>query len=148
VGNGLLQHFNGQAADLVTAAGQSAVALVQLLTSHFPGFRDHSIYKGRQVRKVLGFNTSFMLQRIVDAQRRAARAICPVSCRLCTKSAWCTAVDCRHSLHYTGCALKCSVCVVARTPHGVVSHFICLTLGNSLCIAAGVLLQACADLCG
>ncbi|KAF6259077.1 hypothetical protein COO60DRAFT_1270304 [Scenedesmus sp. NREL 46B-D3] len=49
VGAGLLQHFQGQAAELVTAAGQSAVALVQLLTAHFPGFRDHSIYKGRQV---------------------------------------------------------------------------------------------------
>jgi hypothetical protein len=50
VGSGLLQHFNGQAAELVAAAGQSAVGLVQLLTSHFPGFRDHSVYKGRQVR--------------------------------------------------------------------------------------------------
>uniref|UniRef100_A0A383VZK3 Queuosine 5'-phosphate N-glycosylase/hydrolase n=1 Tax=Tetradesmus obliquus TaxID=3088 RepID=A0A383VZK3_TETOB len=49
VGAGLLQHFKGQAAELVAAAGQSAVALVQLLTAHFPGFRDHSIYKGRQV---------------------------------------------------------------------------------------------------
>jgi hypothetical protein len=55
VGTGLLHHFNGQAAELVTAAGQSAVALVQLLTSHFPGLRDHSIYKGRQVRRSFGF---------------------------------------------------------------------------------------------
>jgi hypothetical protein len=50
VGTGLLQHFKGQAAELVAAAGQSAVQLVQLMTAHFPGFRDHSMYKGRQVR--------------------------------------------------------------------------------------------------
>lgn len=50
VGSGLLQHYNGQASHLVQAAQHSAVALVQLLTAHFPGFRDHAVYKGRQVR--------------------------------------------------------------------------------------------------
>lgn len=49
VGSVLQQHFKGQAAELIAAAQQSAVALVQLVASHFPGFRDHCIYKGRQV---------------------------------------------------------------------------------------------------
>lgn len=31
------------------AARGSAVALVELLASHFPGFRDHGVYRGRQV---------------------------------------------------------------------------------------------------
>jgi hypothetical protein len=48
----LQQHFQGQAAELVAAAKQSALALVQLVSAHLPGFRDHAIYKGRQVRLV------------------------------------------------------------------------------------------------
>jgi hypothetical protein len=49
VGSVLQQQFGGQAAQLVEAAGQSAVRLVQLLAAHCPGFRDHSVYKGHQV---------------------------------------------------------------------------------------------------
>lgn len=49
VGSVLQQHFNGQAAELVAAAKQSALALVQLVTAHLPGFRDHAIHQGRQV---------------------------------------------------------------------------------------------------
>uniref|UniRef100_A0A7S3VJW6 Queuosine 5'-phosphate N-glycosylase/hydrolase n=1 Tax=Dunaliella tertiolecta TaxID=3047 RepID=A0A7S3VJW6_DUNTE len=49
VGHGLLKHFGGSAANLVAAAGGSAVTLVELLAAHFPGFRDHAIYKGQQV---------------------------------------------------------------------------------------------------
>lgn len=49
VGRGLLRHFGGQAAGLVAAAGGSAAALVTLVTSHFPGFRDEATYRGRQV---------------------------------------------------------------------------------------------------
>lgn len=49
VGCALQQHFQGQAAELVAAAQQSAVRLVQLITAHLPGFRDHAIYDGRQV---------------------------------------------------------------------------------------------------
>lgn len=49
VGEGLLQHFGGQAASLVTAACGSAARLVQLVTAHLPGFRDHAVYRGRQV---------------------------------------------------------------------------------------------------
>lgn len=45
----LRQHFHGQAAELVAAAKQSAVSLVQLVAAHLPGFRDHAIHKGRQV---------------------------------------------------------------------------------------------------
>ncbi|GLJ12920.1 hypothetical protein SUGI_0200560 [Cryptomeria japonica] len=49
VGTELEKSFGGKAANLVTAAGNSAVALVELVTRHFPGFRDHSVYKGHQV---------------------------------------------------------------------------------------------------
>jgi hypothetical protein len=50
VGAALLRHFGGQAANLVLAAQRSAVALVQLVAQHLPGFRDHAVYRGRQVR--------------------------------------------------------------------------------------------------
>ncbi|CAK9867015.1 unnamed protein product [Sphagnum jensenii] len=49
VGTGLEQWFNGQAVNLIAAAKGSAVTLVELLTQHFPGFRDHCVYKGHQV---------------------------------------------------------------------------------------------------
>ena len=49
VGNGLLEHFKSSASKLVEAAGGSAKKLVDLITAHFPGFRDHAIYKGQQV---------------------------------------------------------------------------------------------------
>lgn len=49
VGSVLLSHFRGQASLLVEAAGGSAMALVQLVAMHFPGFRDQAVYKGRQV---------------------------------------------------------------------------------------------------
>jgi hypothetical protein len=49
LGTVLLEEFNGNASELFLRANGSAVKLVSLLTSHFPGFRDHSIYKGRQV---------------------------------------------------------------------------------------------------
>lgn len=44
----LAAHFDGSAAKLVAAAGQSAVELVRLLTAHFPGFRDEVVCRGRQ----------------------------------------------------------------------------------------------------
>ncbi|GLC34374.1 hypothetical protein PLESTB_000736000 [Pleodorina starrii] len=49
VGSALLQHFNGQAAKMVEAAGGSALTLVQMVAQLFPGFRDHAVYKGHQV---------------------------------------------------------------------------------------------------
>ncbi|GAQ87970.1 hypothetical protein KFL_003900100 [Klebsormidium nitens] len=49
VGTGLLSSFEGQAANLVRAANNSAAQLVTLVTAHFPGFRDHCVYRGRQV---------------------------------------------------------------------------------------------------
>lgn len=49
VGTELEKSFGGKAANLVTAAGNSVVCLVELVTRHFPGFRDHSVYKGHQV---------------------------------------------------------------------------------------------------
>lgn len=49
LGRGLAECFGGQAAQLVAAAQGSAVRLVQLVAAHFPGFRDHAVYRGRQV---------------------------------------------------------------------------------------------------
>lgn len=49
VGAALAQHFDGRASKLIEAADGSALALMQLVAQHFPGFRDHAVYKGRQV---------------------------------------------------------------------------------------------------
>ncbi|KAI5084156.1 hypothetical protein GOP47_0001122 [Adiantum capillus-veneris] len=49
IGTELNRSFSGKAANLVAAANGSALTLVNLIASHFPGFRDHCIYKGRQV---------------------------------------------------------------------------------------------------
>ncbi|XP_010277071.1 PREDICTED: UPF0553 protein-like [Nelumbo nucifera] len=49
VGKELEKNFGGKAVNLVSSCGKSAVALVALVTRHFPGFRDHSVYKGHQV---------------------------------------------------------------------------------------------------
>lgn len=49
VGRVLLSHFSGQASNLILSAEGSAERLVELVTSHFSGFQDHAIYKGRQV---------------------------------------------------------------------------------------------------
>ena len=49
VGAALSTHFGGQASGLIKSASGSAARLVELMTAHFPGFRDHCVYKGRQV---------------------------------------------------------------------------------------------------
>ncbi|XP_058080818.1 uncharacterized protein LOC131228985 [Magnolia sinica] len=49
VGLELERNFEGKATNLVEACGKSAVSLVALITRHFPGFRDHTLYKGHQV---------------------------------------------------------------------------------------------------
>ncbi|KAJ0097011.1 hypothetical protein Patl1_28544 [Pistacia atlantica] len=49
VGLELERNFGGKASNLVELSGKSAVKLVSLVTRHFPGFRDHSVYKGHQV---------------------------------------------------------------------------------------------------
>ncbi|PKU59468.1 queuosine salvage protein [Dendrobium catenatum] len=49
VGLELDRSFGGKATNLVKASGNSALSLVALVTKHFPGFRDHSLYKGHQV---------------------------------------------------------------------------------------------------
>ncbi|CAI5524847.1 unnamed protein product [Closterium sp. Naga37s-1] len=49
VGQVLLRRFSGSAASMVEEAGGSAEMLVRLLTTHFPYFQDHAIYRGRQV---------------------------------------------------------------------------------------------------
>ncbi|KAK6923973.1 Queuosine salvage protein family [Dillenia turbinata] len=49
VGRELENSFGGKASNLVESCGNSAVKLVTLIARHFPGFRDHSVYKGHQV---------------------------------------------------------------------------------------------------
>lgn len=49
IGKVLERDFKGLALNLVQSAKGSAERLVELITAHFPGFRDHSIYKGRQI---------------------------------------------------------------------------------------------------
>lgn len=49
VGTVLAADFGGSVAELVARAKGSAVALVGLVTRHFPGFRDEAVYKGQQV---------------------------------------------------------------------------------------------------
>ncbi|KAL9327600.1 hypothetical protein ACSQ67_002603 [Phaseolus vulgaris] len=49
VGIELERNFEGKASNLVQSCGKSAVNLVALVARHFPGFRDHTVYKGRQV---------------------------------------------------------------------------------------------------
>lgn len=49
LGAALATNFDGSAAGLVAAAGQSAVELVRLLVAHCPGFRDEAVYRGRPV---------------------------------------------------------------------------------------------------
>ncbi|KAM3756976.1 hypothetical protein ACB098_02G153500 [Castanea mollissima] len=49
VGCELERSFDGKASNLVKSCGKSGLKLVALVTRHFPGFRDHSLYKGHQV---------------------------------------------------------------------------------------------------
>nr|XP_023870457.1 queuosine salvage protein-like [Quercus suber]POE88720.1 upf0553 protein [Quercus suber] len=49
VGYELERSFDGKASNLVKSCGKSALKLVALVTRHFPGFRDHTLYKGHQV---------------------------------------------------------------------------------------------------
>ena len=49
VGSALSRFFSGSAAAMVRAAGGDAARLVELMTAHFPAFRDEAIYAGRQV---------------------------------------------------------------------------------------------------
>ncbi|KAF9600739.1 hypothetical protein IFM89_012183 [Coptis chinensis] len=49
VGMELEKNFGGKAANIVESCGKSAVSLVAMIARHFPGFRDHSVYKGHQV---------------------------------------------------------------------------------------------------
>jgi len=49
VGTGLCEHFDGLVMELVRHAGGSASKLVSLIAAYFPAFRDHAIYRCRQV---------------------------------------------------------------------------------------------------
>ncbi|XP_073266640.1 uncharacterized protein [Populus alba] len=49
VGFELERSFGGKASNLVESCGRSAAKLVATIASHFPGFRDHSVYKGHQI---------------------------------------------------------------------------------------------------
>lgn len=52
VGRVLCDHFEGEVSNLIRSAQGSAAKLVDLVAQHFPGFRDHGVYKGQQVRSV------------------------------------------------------------------------------------------------
>lgn len=46
----VLQHsFDGLALNLIKQSNSSAVEAIRLVLAHFPGFRDHAVYKGEQV---------------------------------------------------------------------------------------------------
>ncbi|KAK1433138.1 hypothetical protein QVD17_10044 [Tagetes erecta] len=49
VGFELERSFGGKASNIVECCGKSAAKLVSTIARHFPGFRDHTVYKGRQV---------------------------------------------------------------------------------------------------
>jgi len=49
VGRVLCDHFEGEVSNLIRSAQGSAAKLVDLVAQHFPGFRDHGVYKGQQV---------------------------------------------------------------------------------------------------
>ena len=49
VGDVLLSKFGGCAWTMVAQAGGSASTLVDLIATHFRGFQDHAVYRGRQV---------------------------------------------------------------------------------------------------
>ncbi len=49
VGSALSSDFDGKALNLVRAAKGSAARLAALTARHFPGFRDHCVFRGRQV---------------------------------------------------------------------------------------------------
>ena len=49
IGEGLETHFHGSVVELIRAAEGSAAKLVDLVVRYFPGFRDTSVYRGRQV---------------------------------------------------------------------------------------------------
>jgi Potential Queuosine, Q, salvage protein family len=49
VGAVLSKYFDGSCATMISRAKGSAVHLVELVVQHFPGFRDETLYKGRQV---------------------------------------------------------------------------------------------------
>ncbi|EQC41521.1 hypothetical protein SDRG_01486 [Saprolegnia diclina VS20] len=49
LGAGLARFFDGKAINLIRQAQYSAVEVLLLVLAHFPGFRDHAVYKGSQV---------------------------------------------------------------------------------------------------
>ncbi|KAK3020805.1 hypothetical protein RJ639_047677 [Escallonia herrerae] len=49
IGLELERSFEGKASNMVESCGKSAAKLLALIARHFPGFRDHTVYKGHQV---------------------------------------------------------------------------------------------------
>lgn len=49
VGTVLVRSYGGRAATLVKKAQRSAVRLVDLIAASFPGFRDQTVYQGKQI---------------------------------------------------------------------------------------------------
>lgn len=90
VGQVLLSRFDGSAAVLVEEAKGSALSLLNLVTSHFPGFRDHAVYTGRQVCDV----HSYVMVTFVCASMRRLHSLC-TGCKACFRTPfhwWCLAL--------------------------------------------------------
>lgn len=47
--NTIKSKFGGSFVTLIEQANKSAVKLLEILTSNFPNFQDHSIYQGHQI---------------------------------------------------------------------------------------------------
>jgi hypothetical protein len=47
--NIIKNQYNSSIINLINSANKSAVNLLNILTSKFPNFQDHSIYKGHQI---------------------------------------------------------------------------------------------------
>lgn len=49
LGKVLLKKFKGKASEVILSSNNSAIEMVDLIIANFPGFRDSTIYKGKQV---------------------------------------------------------------------------------------------------
>jgi len=70
LGTALSRHFDGSAANLIRSANGVAADLVALVTAHFPGFRDHAVYRGEQA----GLD-DFVFRRMTSNLRPCVRQI-------------------------------------------------------------------------
>eukprot|EP01025_Chloroclados_australasicus_P049257 TRINITY_DN559_c0_g1_i2.p1 TRINITY_DN559_c0_g1~~TRINITY_DN559_c0_g1_i2.p1 ORF type:complete len:218 (-),score=7.24 TRINITY_DN559_c0_g1_i2:769-1422(-) len=80
VGYVLNQKYQGEARNLILAAEESAVKLVNLVVANFPGFRDHCIYKGKQSTRRLTGNGNIGILKRASIQGRSSDRDCGRKC--------------------------------------------------------------------